>query len=491
MISGKLLVSLVFTGVLSSVSAWAQETPAAAGHAWRVAHQDELLKEFVALLAIPNVQADQAGLQRNAGVLVAMLEKRGAAAQELKLAGSPPVVFGEIKTPGATHTIVFYSHYDGQPVTPSEWTTPPFTPTFKEVKGEQRVYARSAGDDKAAIFDELTALDALHAAKIPLRANIKFVWDGEEEAGSPHFPQIMSQHQELMRGDIVLVCDGPMDQSGKQNLLFGIRGDTHLSLTVYGPNHGLHSGHYGNWAPNPALMLVKLLAGMKDDDGKVLIPHFYDGIVPLGELEKAAIAAAPNNDKALMAELYLGHTEGGGRPLLELLNLPTLNINGISSGQTGPNANNIIPPTATAELDMRLVVGSDWRQQQQHVIDYIRAQGYFVTDKDPTPQELLTHAKVAKVVATLGSFNATRAPMDLPIAQEVIAALKAARGTVIALPTSGASGNLTPLEQAAGAHTISVPIANHDDNQHAANENLRIQNLWDGIETMAELLAIR
>jgi acetylornithine deacetylase/succinyl-diaminopimelate desuccinylase-like protein len=359
---------------------------------------------------------------------------------------------------------------------------------IREVNGEQRIYARSAGDDKAAIFAQLTALDALREAKLPLRANIRFVWEGEEEAGSPHLEQILEANRNLVHGDVWLICDGPVDQSGKQTVVFGARGDAHLEVTVYGPHHGLHSGHYGNWAPNPAMMLAQLLAEMKDENGHVLIPHFYEGIAPLSEMEKQALARAPVNDPMLMQSFWLGHVDGAGKHLLELINEPSLNINGFGSGQIGAHATNVIPATATADLDLRLVVGIDWREQQQRVIDYIRSRGYFVVDSEPTREILLAHAKVALVKRDDTGYNAVRTAMDLPIAQEVIRAVEGARGPVVLLPTMGGSVPLGAMERAAQTHTITVPIANYDDNQHAANENLRLQNLWDGVETMAALL---
>jgi acetylornithine deacetylase/succinyl-diaminopimelate desuccinylase-like protein len=271
-------------------------------------------------------------------------------------------------------------------------------------------------------------------------------------------------------------------------VVFGARGDAHLEVTLYGPHHGLHSGHYGNWAPNPAMMLAQLLAGMKDESGHVLIPHFYDGIAPLSSLEKQALARAPVNDRMLMDAFWLGHVDGSGAHLLDLINQPSLNVNGISSGQTGPHAANVIPPTATADLDLRLVVGIDWQQQQQRVVDYIQSRGYFVVDSEPSREILLAHPKVARIVRDPASYNAVRTPMDLPIAQEVIHAVEAARGDVVLLPTMGGSVPLGAMERAAQTRTITVPIANYDDNQHAANENLRLQNLWDGVETMASLL---
>jgi acetylornithine deacetylase/succinyl-diaminopimelate desuccinylase-like protein len=482
-----MLVVVAFSGVLD-----AQITPAKAAHDYTAPRQAQLTQQFSELLAIPNVAADPASLHKNAEFLVAQLQQRGAQAKLLTdpnlPATVPPVVFGEIKTPGAKRTIVFYAHYDGQPVTPSEWESgKPFTPIIKQVDGESRIYARGAGDDKAAIFAQLTALSALQAAHIPLKANVRFVWEGEEEAGSAHLEQILMANRELIRGDVWLVCDGPVDQTRRQTIYFGTRGDTHLQITVYGPDRSLHSGHYGNWAPNPAMILVQLLAGMKDADGHVLIPHFYDGITPLGPLEKQALADAPVNDDLLRKELALGHTDGGGRQLREVINEPSLNINGISSGHVGASSTNSIPPTATVSLDLRLVVAIDWKTQQQRVIDYVRSQGYYITTAEPTREERLTHAKVARIQADDGS-NALRTPMDLPVAIDVVNAVESARGKVILLPTSGGTVPLDIMERAAETRTITIPIANHDNNQHAANENLRLQNLWDGVETMAALI---
>jgi acetylornithine deacetylase/succinyl-diaminopimelate desuccinylase-like protein len=421
-----------------------------------------------------------------------MLQKRGVNSRLLSVPGAPSVVFGQIDVPGAQHTIVFYAHYDGQAVTPSEWGSgAPFTPVVREVTGEQRIYARSAGDDKAAIFAQLTALDALKAAGIPLRANLRFVWDGEEESGSRHLEQILDANRDLIHGDIWLVCDGPVDQSGQQTVVFGARGIAHLRVTVYGPHHSLHSGHYGNWAPNPPVMLAHLIAGMKDEDGHVLIPHFYDGIKPLSAFEKDALARAPVNDQMLMKAFWLGHVDGSGAHLLELINQPSLNVNGLSSGQAGPNSTNVIPPTATADLDLRLVAGTNWRDEQQRIIDYISSRGYFIVDSEPTQQILLEHPKVALVMRGKSGYNAIRTPMDLPIAKGVIEAVRSAHKDVVLLPTMGGSLPLEAMERASQTHTILVPIANYDDNQHAANENLRLQNLWDGVETMAALFEIK
>jgi acetylornithine deacetylase/succinyl-diaminopimelate desuccinylase-like protein len=466
--------------------AQAQNPAASAAHQWRTAHEQAILAEFMDLLAIPNLASDGPNIRRNAAAVSAILEKRGVKTCLLEVPNAPPVVFGEIDSPNAVRTVIFYAHYDGQPLDPKEWATPPWQPVLRE----GRVYARSASDDKAPIIAIATALDALHASGIPLRANIKFVFEGEEEAGSPHLASILAKYKDLLASDVWLICDGPVHQSRRQQIVFGARGITSLDITIYGPKHELHSGHYGNWAPNPAMMLARLLASMKDDNGRVTIDRFYDGIEPLSETERRAIAEAPDVDLALMRELWLGRTEGGGKKLVELLNLPSLNIRGMSAARTGGQASNVIPASATATIDIRLVKGIDHDAAAARVIEHICKQGYYVVDRDPDAQTRLTHARVAKVVVEPGGYSAARTSMDLPISQLVLRTAESARGPVVKLPTMGGSVPLYMIEETLHAPTITVPIANHDNNQHSFDENIRLENLWDGIDLLAALLAM-
>jgi acetylornithine deacetylase/succinyl-diaminopimelate desuccinylase-like protein len=466
--------------------ALAQSDPAAlSARKWRQTHEQAIMQEFSNLLAIPNLASDSPNIQKNAAGVQQALEKRGVKTRLLGVTGAPPVVYGEILNAGAVRTVVFYAHYDGQPLDPKEWATPPWQPAIRD----GRIYARSAADDKAPIVALATALDALHAAHIPLRSNIKFVFEGEEEAGSPHLQQILKANKDLLRADVWLICDGPVHQSRRQQIVFGARGITMLDITIYGARHELHSGHYGNWAPNPAMMLAQLLASMKDEDGRVLVDHFYDGIEPLSETEKRAVADAPAIESALKRELGLGRAEGEGKSLVELLNYPSLNIRGMSSARSGEKASNVIPSTATASIDVRLVKGISPEQAQQRVAGHIRKQGYFLVDHDPDPDTLMSHAKVAKVVEPEGGYPAERTSMDLPISREVLRIAEIARGPIVKLPTMGGSVPLYMIRQTLGSPTITVPIANHDNNQHSFDENLRIENLWDGIELMAALLA--
>jgi acetylornithine deacetylase/succinyl-diaminopimelate desuccinylase-like protein len=499
-----------FLACFIAISALGQTpaNPAAqAARKWRQQHERAIMDEFVALLAIPNIATDHANIQRNAEAIAQMMEMRGVAAKLVSVPGGNPVVFGEIKTAGATRTIVLYAHYDGQPLDPKEWATPPFTPSLRDKTLERdgqviplpaaglqfdpewRMYARGSADDKAPIIAMMTALDAIRAAGIKTKSNIKFAFEGEEEAGSANLEKTLAANKELFSGDLWLMCDGPVHQTRRQLIAFGARGAARVDVTVYGGRGELHSGHYGNWAPNPALLLARLLASMKDEDGRVLVEHFYDQVEPLSALEKRAIAEAPDIDADLMREFWLGSIEGGGKKLTELITLPSLNIRGMASSRIGAQASNVIPSTAFATMDVRLVKGMDPRTTAERVIEHIRKQEFFVVDQEPTREMRLSHPKVAMVIA--GRYEAaTRTSMDLPISQEVIRVVESARGPAVKLPNMGGGLPLTSVERPLGTRTIVIPIGNHDNNQHSYNENLRLQNLWDGIELMAALITM-
>src|SRR6201988_1759546 len=330
---------------------------------YRAANEDRIIRELTEFLAIPNVAADTENIQKNAAHLVEMLEARGIETHLLPISGRGPVVFGKLTTPEAKRTVIFYAHYDGQPVDPAAWTDgKPFEPVLRsdsiEAGGKRiplpevrpgayndnwRIYARSASDDKGSIVALLSALDALRAQRIPLGVNLKVIFEGEEEAGSPNLERTLQLHKNLLGGDLLAMADGPVHQSGRPLVFFGNRGDIGLDITVYGPVRALHSGHYGNWAPNPAMELSRLLASMKDADGRVLIDGYYDDITPLTDADKKAIAELPDNDAELERAMVIGKPEGGGKKLVELIQEPSLNIRGISSAYVGEHAQNVVP----------------------------------------------------------------------------------------------------------------------------------------------------
>ncbi|SFD49305.1 Acetylornithine deacetylase/Succinyl-diaminopimelate desuccinylase [Chitinophaga sp. CF118] len=473
-----------------------------------------IINEFSEFLSLPNVAADPAGLQKNATFIMAMMNKRGIQKVQLlnaSTSGVPPVVYGEVIFPGAKQTLVFYAHYDGQPVNPTQWAKEldPFQaklfsnainkgginipfPTDGSYNKEWRIYARSTSDDKAGVDAILNAYDAITKSGLTPGYNLKFFFEGEEEAGSTHLSEILEKYRPLLQSDLWIICDGPVHQSGKKQIVFGARGDAHLDLTVYASKRPLHSGHYGNWAPNPGMMLAKLLASMKDENGRVTIKGFYDDVTPLTAFERKALEEVPSVDEQMKKELGISAVEMQGVTLSEAIIQPSLNINGMQSGNVGKMASNQIPTYATAVLDLRLVLGNDWKRQQQKVIDHIKTEGYYVTDNEPTDEEREKYAKIIKVIPGQDGINAQRTSMDLPIIQKVIAAVKTtSKDQIVLQPTSGGTLPLFLFEKYLNAKTVTVPIANHDNNQHAENENIRIGNLFDGIETMGSLMMIK
>ena len=478
----------------------------------RRAHEQELMAEFRELVSLPNVGADQPAIRRNAEFIGAMMQRRGIPAELLegKTGATNPAVFGEIKVPGATRTIVFYAHYDGQPVNPHEWAEglDPWRPVFltapvarggrvidswkpgDAINPEWRLNGRASSDDKAGVFSILNAYAALVQSGARPTANVKFFFDGEEEMGSPHLGELLELHRAKLQSDLWIICDGPRPVSGGKSVVFGVRGDVNMGLTVYGAKRPLHSGNYGNWAPNPALRLVTLLASMKDDNGRVLIKGFYDDYVTFSESERIALQGAAATDAFLLTDLGLKEPEVPGRSLIEGFELPGLNINGLASANTGRTATNVIPAVARATLDLRLVLGTDWRRQVERVTEHMKAQGWQVIDHEPTDEERAHSSKLVKVEVGPG-YNAQRTMINLPIALAVVAAVQSTTGEpVMKLPTLGGSLPLIVIEEMLGAKVITVPVANYDNNQHAENENMLVRYLWDGMETFAALMTM-
>ena len=334
----------------------------------------------------------------------------------------------------------------------------------------------------------LAAVDALRAEGRTPSFNLKIVFEGEEEAGSPNLEALLRRHRDTLSSDGWIIVDGPAHASGPPQLVLGVRGDINVDLTVHGPARPLHSGHYGNWAPNPAMMLSELLASMKDETGRVTIAGFYDDVVPLTEAERRAIAAVPAPDAALRRELGLGWTEGGGAALTELIHLPSLNVNGIRSADVGDNARNVIPTTATATLDLRLVLGNSPDRQVARLVEHIRDQGYHVLDRAPTLEERLRFPRIATVIAGPG-YPAERTALDHPLPQQAAAALRD-HGPFVLLPSLGGSLPLYLIRQELGAPTVTLSQWNHDNNQHAEDENIRLANLWNGIAAIAAVMTM-
>lgn len=473
--------------------------------AYREAHAREILEEFTTLLSMPNVATNVADVEKNAQAIVRDLEQRGFRARLLSAGpGTPPAVYGVLEVPGATRTVLFYAHYDGQPVAQPEWRSSPWKPVLRagarasdshdvdwraaaRLDPQWRIYARSASDDKLPIQAMLTALDALKAAGRHPTVNVKVIYEGEEEQGSPHLAEILRADGGLLRGDVFVLSDGPRHPSGRMQVFFGARGVVGLELTVYGPTRPLHSGHYGNWAPNPAVMLTHLLDSLRDEDGRILIPGFYDDVRALTAAENAALAALPDVETGLKEELALGRTEGTQR-LANSIARPALNVRGIRFGDVGASAANAISTVARASIDFRLVPEQTPQGVRQRTEAFLGAQGWDVVGTEPDAAVLRSHPKVVKLEWSL-DYPGYRADMNAPAVQAVVAAIERASGErVLRVPMLGGSVPMRTFADALHMPIVGVPLANYDNNQHAANENLRLQNLWDGIDIYAGLL---
>ncbi|HSM60695.1 MAG TPA: M20/M25/M40 family metallo-hydrolase [Longimicrobiales bacterium] len=492
----------------------AAQSGADVARAYREAHEAAIVRDFAELLSHPNNAADTDNIRRTAAYIRDRLQAVGVEAELLEVDGAPPIVYGELRAPGATRTLGIYVHYDGQPADPSNWTHAPWEPTLYDrsmeeggrpialppegapVDPEWRLYARSAGDDKAPIAALLPVLRSFRERGVTPTSNLVFFFEGEEEAGSPHLEAYLERYRERLDPiDVWLFFDGPAHQSGRPQLTFGVRGSMGMEVTVYGATRNLHSGHYGNWAPDTGNLLAHLLASMQDAEGDVLIEGFYDTVEPLGAEERAALEALPPYDEELKRELGLARSEGEPATLPERLLLPALNVRGITSGNTGALARNVIPNTATASIGIRLVKGNEPDAMRELVEAHIRGEGYHIVREDPDLETRLRHPRIAKVTGG-GGYPAARTSMGDPSVQEVIAAGRAAAerafgpGSLVLQPGLGGSLPLYLFTDGLGKPAVNVPVANHDNNQHAPDENLRIANLWYAIDLYAALLTM-
>lgn len=424
----------------------------------------------------------------------------------VELDGASPVVVGELRCPEPTATIGIYVHYDGQPVDPQNWTHGPFTPRLvsgplhdggivlelpgpeDDIDPEWRIYARSASDDKTPLAALCAAIDALSIAGLERTVDLVFLFEGEEESGSPNLERYMRRLAPRLAADAWLLCDGPVHQSRSPQVAFGARGYAGFDLTFYGPDREIHSGHYGNWVPNPAFELAAFLATCKDDVGRVTIEGFYEDTRPITGADRRAIESLPAVEASLQEELGFGGPEVVGSSYAERLMLPSFNVRGLRAADVGDAARNVIPALATASVDMRLAAGDDPDRMIARVVAHLNRAGYLVLDREPNADERRRHRRLARLEPATG-YRAARIAMDSELARSLLAICAEASGLeVVALPTFGGSVPLYLFEDVLEAPVAILPIANHDNNQHAPDENLRVGNLWYGIDLWANLL---
>jgi acetylornithine deacetylase/succinyl-diaminopimelate desuccinylase-like protein len=463
---------------------------------WRI------LREYRELLALDNDTRDRTALRRNAEAIAELFSRRGAVLDIVELPDAAPLLVGRYQAAAGAPTLGMYAHYDGQPADPAHWDSPPYQPELRGPDGEPvpwpgpgeridddwRLYARSAADDKAPLIAVLAALDALGSAGVPARTNLVFCFEGEEESGSPHLRDYLTTQRERLSADAWLICDGPVHQTGRPQVVLGVRGYCGVELTVYGPIRELHSGHYGNWAPNPAMALAHLLASLKDERGEVTIPGFYERTRRPTPADLAALDGLPPVEERLLHDLGFAEPEVAGSRLVDRLMRPSLNVRGLSAGDVGADRRNVIPASASASIDIRLAAGDDAEHMLYLLREHLARQGYHVLDRDPSTVERQRYPRLVRLDAEPG-YPAASTPAQNPIVADLCsAASRAADQPALALPTLGGSVPLHHFNEILAAPTVILPIANADNNQHAANENIRLGNLWYGVDLWSILL---
>jgi acetylornithine deacetylase/succinyl-diaminopimelate desuccinylase-like protein len=474
---------------------------------WVAAHEPQIVKELIDLLSIPNVASDRPNIRRNAEHLRGLLGAHGFRAELLETDGNP-LVFGELVVPGATRTLLLYSHYDGQPVDPKAWKqADPFVPVLRTARmdrggtdipviagrkrfdPEWRLYARSASDDKSPIIAICAAIDALAASSLRPTWNVRVVLDGEEEASSPSLVPAIAKYREKLRADAMVILDGPIHSSGRPTIAYGARGIVTLNLTVFGPKAGVHSGNYGNWVPNPAQRLASLLATMTDDDGRVLVAGFNDGIPPLSSEERAMADAVPDDSVEMLKTFGIAAPSKAFPRLQDALQYPTLNVRGLLSAHVGAGARTIIPDRATAAVDIRLVKETRAVDLVEKLRAHVRAQGYFLADGEPTDSVRAAHPKIAAIAVSESPTSAFRtSPLDAQARRIADGISNTFGAPPVQLRTLGGTVPIAPFIEALGFPALLVPTVNFDNNQHEENENLRLGHLFQAIEILAAIL---
>ncbi len=465
----------------------------------------DVFKEYREFLSLPNDANKPDELEPNMLWCEKAFKKRGFTTERLKT-NRLPLILAERKHPGANKTVLFYIQIDGQPVDPSKWLQKgPFVPTLKKqtkkddwetipweslydnYDDDWRIFARSASDAKGPINTFLIALDIIADKGILPNYNIKVIMDMEEEMGSPNLPPAVKRYKNKLKADRLVILDGPRHPSNKPTLTFGARGIVTIQLKVQGPKFPQHSGHYGNYVPNPAVRLSQLIASMKDDNGKVTIPGYYDGVT-ISEEARSIMSAVPDDEDKIRRSIGFSKPDQVANTYQESIQYPSLNVRGMKSGWVEKEVRTIIPSFALAEIDVRLVKETDPKRMVKLIKNHIKSEGYYIIDRDPTDSERAKHNKIITFNHRIG-YLAFRTPINSEIADWLRAALINGFGEEpIIKRTSGGSVPISPFVNTLNVPAVTVPTVNPDNNQHSPNENLRVGNLIESIRTHVALL---
>ena len=460
------------------------------------------LREFV---AIPNDALNADDIDSNLFWLRKKFTERGFNSTILETEGLP-LFFAALPMDDNKPTILFYMHLDGQSVdatkwdqpdpykvvlkskTEDDWKTESFSELNDDINYDWRLFGRSTSDDKGPIIMFLNAIDALKKDAIDIPFNVKVILDSEEEKSSAPLPQAVRTYKDLLKADFLVINDGPVHVSGKPTIVYGCRGITTLSITTHGPIKPQHSGHYGNYAPNPGFQLAQLLATMKDTNGKVLIKGYYDGI-SLDDATLAILKSVPDNADVINSNLAISNPEKVGGFYQEALQYPSLNIRGLGSGWVGEKARTIVPATATAELDLRLVPESDGTKLKNLVKEHIKNQGFHVMSTEPTLEDRLKFDKIVTIKE--GSVtDAFRTDLNNPFGNNIVKTMESKFGEKpVQIRIMGGTVPISPFINELKIPAFIIPMVNPDNNQHSPNENLKIGQIAYGIKLFYALLS--
>ncbi len=460
------------------------------------------LKEFI---AIPNDALDHADINRNITWLTQKFNARGFNSTVLPTSGES-LFFAALPMEDNKPTILFYMHFDGQSVDPSKWDQPsPYEVVLKSKKNDTwetlpidtlnanlnydfRLFGRSTSDDKGPIVMLLNTIDLLQQNKVDIPFNVKVILDSEEEKGSKPLPKAVKEYSELLQSDFLIINDGPVHITEKPTIVYGCRGITTLTLTTYGPIKPQHSGHYGNYAPNPGFQLAEVLASMKDHEGKVTIDGYYDGIT-FDENTLNVLKSVPDDFDVINNNLAIKSPEKVGSFYQEALQYPSLNVRGLHSGWVGKKARTIVPESATAEIDIRLVPETDGTHLKNLVKKHIEKQGFYITDVEPDKKTRMAHNKV--ILVKEGSVtDAFRTNLDNPYGNFLVKTLtNTFSQNPVQIRTMGGTVPIAPFINQLKIPAFIVPMVNPDNNQHSPNENIKIGQIAYGIQVFYSILS--
>ena len=455
--------------------------------------------------SLPNDAYNPEEIEPNVKWCETAFAKRGFKTQRLETE-TVPLLLAIQNFPNAKKTVLVYLQVDGQPVDTTKWNQPdPYIPALKkkndagdweiidwnnlegDINPDWRIFSRSASDARGPDMMFLKAMDIINELGINPNYNIKVIMDFEEELGSPRLPKAVLDYKNELSADMLVIFDGPRHLSNQPTLSYGARGIATISLEVFGPRTPLHSGNYGNYAPNPAMKLSQLLATMWQEDGRVAIPGWYDGITITDEV-KAILKQVPDDEKQIQKDFGIASTDNIGNNFQEAIQYPALGILGLEAAWVGNKTRTIIPATAIAEMNIRLVRETKGERMVKLLKDHIINQGYYLVDEKPTEEERMTYKKIARFNSEI-SYGAFRTDFDTEIGAWLRKGMNKAFGKdPIQIRTMGGSIPISPFVITLGLPAVAVPTVNPDNNQHSPNENIRLGNYIDGIKTITAIL---